>query len=1027
MVNAVNLVCFLLLIVLFSIIFYPSMFHMIYGAEDIVMEDLRAVVEEDLRDQRALARQINSIFGDWDETEAFIQGNNESFIEDNWPEKPIIKDYNFNFIAFVDSEKRVIYKEFYDNLQDLEMAEPAGFLPFVSDFYDRMMEKYYNTPNNLWNCSIEDILFLDGSPYDICAAPIAVYRTGEVPVGMIISGSLLADENIHNITQAVSCTLEVQDYEKSAALVPYEINRSGSKIISINIPLENTSGEALILVLSRERKVALLGARVIWVTSGFLLVAIIGIYISMIYAFDLLVLRPTFRLNREVACLKGNELLKLTEYNHCQEIYSLASAVNGMLTHLTDKEESETQLMHQLEQQDLMRELSKLFTSDENLSGIIKQAIALVGQFLKVSRVIIGQTDAEIRVLVYPYSWCADGVNLAPVKSRPYNTKGLLYQAYEMQHLPYVVVNDTGEKEEMILHSDPSIKSFLSVSIIVEDQVWGHLIAEDCQIRHWTESDVQLIRLIKNELSKGISRSFIKDKLVRMSSIVQQSPQFSLFMNAQGIIEYVSPSALDNTGYTEQEFRAHGLSLVVDTEDLRRVNEIYLPQAINNGHCSFDVVTIRKDGGRRNIAGMVFSIALENGEIGLGITANDVTELYEMQKQLVSAKEQAEYYNKAKSDFISRMSHEMRTPMNGIIGMTELARIAGDEGHLDHCLDKIDESARNLLYMINNILEWVKFELGTFEAVTGECNLSSMIQSLAKQTQVHAEENKQQFTLNTAGDLPSLVLVDESSLKQALANILANAVKFTAEGGSIDFSVSMDKEELCFEIRDTGVGITNEMMKRIWEPFEQGYNGIDREYYGAGLGLPISRAIVETMGGEIRAESELNKGSVFTCTIPVGIPVEAGFRSEDNSVTAAAAAAAAAENDLLLDKRRFLIADDVELNREILMAMLEDTGAKIDCAVNGVEAVEKFSAQNGAYDILLMDLHMPEMDGLAASRQIRALDIPGAGTVPIIAVTADTGGEVVAQCAEAGMNDHIGKPIDSGLLVEKISKYLLRA
>ncbi|AEF82881.1 ATP-binding protein [Leadbettera azotonutricia] len=407
----------------------------------------------------------------------------------------------------------------------------------------------------------------------------------------------------------------------------------------------------------------------------------------------------------------------------------------------------------------------------------------------------------------------------------------------------------------------------------------------------------------------------------------------------------------------------------------------------------------------------IYAMTLGSGKIVRSISTDDVTEFYAMQQELINAKEQAEYYNKAKNDFISRISHEMRTPMNGIIGMADLAKIAEDDQHRNHCLNKIGESAQDLLNIINNILDWIKFEHGNFSRAFQECSLPSMLQSLEKLIRSRAEERKQHFTMNVAGDLPDIVLADEAGLRQALINILGNAVKFTTEGGFIDFSVTADKGALHFEIRDTGIGITDELMVRLWDPFEQGNNGINRIYYGVGLGLPIAKGIIESMNGKITVESEPDKGSIFTCTIPLRIPETQG---SDKAI----------EDQAPFENKRFLIVDDVEVNRDILGEMLEETGAIIDSAVNGRDAVEKFCEKKGAYDFLLMDLHMPEMDGFEASRRIRASGLPGATRVPIIAVTADIGGEVMAKCTEAGINDHVGKPIDFMHLIGMISRYL---
>jgi PAS domain S-box-containing protein len=526
---------------------------------------------------------------------------------------------------------------------------------------------------------------------------------------------------------------------------------------------------------------------------------------------------------------------------------------------------------------------------------------------------------------------------------------------------------------------------------------------------------------IDTQIKKAALMYMISDDLVRMSSIVESSPLFVLYLDADGRIVYINPAAAVLSGYTKEDIREKGFPLFLSPGNLRRLQEEYLPRSREKA-VNFEMTITRKGGEIRLFSFSVFTAVLHNREEGFGITAQDITELKRMQRRLVKAKDeaeralaQAEYYNKAKSSFISRMSHEMRTPMNAVIGMTAIARTAETEDRRNYCFDKIDESSRHLLDLIDNILDMAKIDTGLFELAPQQFSFTEMLELLIADIAAKAEEKKQKFTFDIDPAIPSSLIADERRLRQVLFNLLINAVTFTPDGGSVHFSAKRLDDEggecvLRFEIKDTGVGIPDEYKARLWNSFEQGDNSITRAHGGTGMGLSITKGIVEMMRGTIDVESELGKGSRFICTVKVRPDgaVSKPETSGDGTVTIAG--------------KRILVVDDVEINREILFAMLEDTGAVLDGAGDGEEAVELFRKNN--YDLILMDLHMPGIDGFETSRRIRAIEKPGAHALPIIAVTADTGGGVVSRCFEAGMNGHLRKPLDNDALIDLVIRSL---
>jgi signal transduction histidine kinase/CheY-like chemotaxis protein/PAS domain-containing protein len=407
--------------------------------------------------------------------------------------------------------------------------------------------------------------------------------------------------------------------------------------------------------------------------------------------------------------------------------------------------------------------------------------------------------------------------------------------------------------------------------------------------------------------------------------------------------------------------------------------------------------------------------------------------------ELVGARDRALASTVAKSEFLSRMSHEIRTPMNAIIGMTTIARRTSDPERISACLDKIDGSSRQLLSIINDVLDMSKIESGKLELTFDEFDFYKMIDHVVNVLQVKFLEMNQVFKLETSAKFTHRVISDELRISQVLINILTNANKFTPRGGEITMNITLedgndDEVFVAIAVRDTGIGITPEQRERLFNSFEQADGSITRRFGGTGLGLAISKNIADLLGGSIKVESVPDVGSTFTFRFPVGFGGEldsssakalsADIRvliSDDNRDESSSHEQGAALRNW--SGRRLLVVEDIEINREIVAALLEDTGIIVDFADNGVNAVEKFKSAE-PFDVILMDVQMPVMDGLAATRKIRELGTEYALTVPIIAMTANAFKEDVVRCLEAGMNNHVAKPMEPAALNAVLSKYL---
>lgn len=576
------------------------------------------------------------------------------------------------------------------------------------------------------------------------------------------------------------------------------------------------------------------------------------------------------------------------------------------------------------------------------------------------------------------------------------------------------------------------------------------------------------------------------------------------------------------------------------------IGSIYCPiTALEEGHEA--EVLYRKDDNQYFRDNANYFLDKDGNKIGYIIVTTDVTEIEISRKN-------AEDANRAKSDFLSNMSHEMRTPMNAIIGMTTIGHNAEDVERKNYAFTKIEEASTHLLGVINDILDMSKIEANKFELSSSSFNFERSIQSVINVMAFRIDEKRQNLRVLIDSNIPAIVIGDEQHLKQVVTNLMSNAVKFTPEDGSIILRANLmeiDENDLCtikVSVSDTGIGITDEQKKRLFTSFGQAESSISRRFGGTGLGLSISKRIVEMMDGRIWIDSEYGKGSTFTFTVKMqkgenalertllpGIkPANVRLLAIDSSArvrtyigemagllgidchTAGNSAeavelirqtghcdicfvewsmiekesaplsqcirenkleantvvmmsgiewsalqsyvrlrsidkflpkplfaadiidwintcldiseemvASVVENEsVTFEKYHILLVEDMEINREIVMALLDETGIKIDLAVNGVEAVDKFSAASEKYHLIFMDMQMPEMDGIEATRRIRALDDAAAKTVKIVAMTANVFREDVEKCLAAGMNDHIGKPINHNEIIGILKKYL---
>lgn len=530
----------------------------------------------------------------------------------------------------------------------------------------------------------------------------------------------------------------------------------------------------------------------------------------------------------------------------------------------------------------------------------------------------------------------------------------------------------------------------------------------------------QYIAIRTNITQKKEFEKKIADTLTFVSTILNSTDYSIIATETNGIIKNFNAGAEKLLGYKADEVIGKETPAIIHdiNEVLSRTEALSteLNETIEPGFETFIAKTkktgipdnnewtyIRKDGSKIPVSLSVNAIRdSENNIIGyLGI-AKDITEERERVRQILTAKEAAEHYAQIKQDFLANMSHEIRTPMNAILGFTQLLLDKDINDDLKEYVQAIDNSSKNLLIIINDVLDVSKLESGKLQIENTEFDLLNLQKSLLKMLESMAEKKGLKLKSTYDKRIPEILLGDPLRISQIMINLLSNAIKFTNKG-SVTFSIRLIHKGngncvISFEVIDTGIGIEKEKLKFIFENFTQANSNTTREFGGTGLGLSIAQNLVKLMGGEITVESEVSNGSVFHFNL--SLPFTKKIASEKEKRVANSNA----NHSKPFENIKVLLAEDNLLNQKLISAYLNKLDCVYEIAATGVEAVEKF--KKGDYDIILMDVQMPEMDGLEATKTIRKLS----EKIPIIAITANAFQKEKDRCLNAGMNDYLSKP-----------------
>ena len=583
--------------------------------------------------------------------------------------------------------------------------------------------------------------------------------------------------------------------------------------------------------------------------------------------------------------------------------------------------------------------------------------------------------------------------------------------------------------EYRIVRKDGKVRWLDDYGHYVNSDVYGGLfyvfISDITEKRVQMEADKAVYTAVIDALSRAYNAVWLINDIATGS--------FSLFRGdtSEGSV-HARPTKEALELLTYEDAKANYINNFVAPSDRERLEkELTLENIIANTSSKkvFGVVFKRVVGDKECYYRIEFAqVQLPNGKTGIVAGFKDVDEDVrkdqEIQQVLRDAIETANATSKAKSDFLSSMSHDIRTPMNGIIGMTAIATAhLDDRERVEDCLKKISEASSHLLSLINEVLDMNKIESGKVELNEENFNLSELVDTLLAMTKAQLESHHHTLKLDVADVVHENVIGDSHRIQQVFVNLMSNAIKYTPDGGTISLTVAERPTNAhgvaCYEFvfEDNGIGMTEDFQKHLFEPFTRANDKKTAAIQGTGLGMTITQSLVRMMGGDIQVKSKPGEGSRFAVTIYLKfLDVQNAEAHKEDPLKNL--------EDLKFEGKRILLVEDHPVNAEIAKNVLQMTGLEVEWVMDGEAAVERMAGSNeGEFDLVFMDIQMPNMDGYQATAAIRAMTTY-ARRIPIVAMTANAFADDIRKAKEVGMNDHISKPIDFKELAKILQKWI---
>ncbi|MFH1118527.1 MAG: ATP-binding protein [Bacteroidota bacterium] len=665
-----------------------------------------------------------------------------------------------------------------------------------------------------------------------------------------------------------------------------------------------------------------------------------------------------------------------------------------------------------------------------NLNESIQYAFSIIGPATHVDRVYLFEYHSDPTgnglLISQRFEWCKPGVE--PQMSNP-----------DLQNLPADFIprwNRILEKggvvsglvrdfpaEERELLEPQDILSLLVVPVFAENSLLGFIGFDDCtEGSGWTESEAHILRSVATGIGSAIMRHRSEEMLRfsenRFRVMYEESPLGLVLTDDYGVITDVNRAFLEMLGQTKELIGKTTFFDLIPKEYVRVKHEVIVALKYNRRAGPVEISLWTKD--NRQVPVILNLVLLDdltrNPQVLLVV--ENITYRKEAEIELIGAKEAADRANMAKSEFLANMSHEIRTPLNAIMGFSELLTEQLSNSKQLEFVDVINKSGKNLLLLINDILDLSKIEAGKIIIQPEPVNPQSLLNELTRIFSLPIQEKKLGFTVKSDSFLPESLLLDETRIRQVLFNLVGNAVKFTNKGDIVLSCRSVSKKgdtsriDLMFEVSDTGVGIPEDQHETIFQAFRQQEGQSTRKFGGTGLGLTITRRLVEMMNGTITVESEPGKGSIFRVWL-YNVAVSSGKKTVSLSEDYAKARSYTFDNPLIL------LVEDIDVNRLVIREMLSSRNIRLLEAINGEVAIAM--AREHRPDLILMDMQMPVMDGYTATRLIKA--DPFLQDIPVVALTASTmrsyADEVQAIC-----DGYLQKPVTPGLLVSEMAKFL---